>query len=214
MFKFVKESQVAPYKSLCQSALDKMAEKLKREHGITAHVVLIGSGAENMVTRNGKGPFDLDYNLVFTFIPREYSNAPGDLKLLIKGLLDETVPKTLPDGRKLSHGKDSTSSITYLLHSPDKKKLLFKFDVALILENENGYSRLIHDKKNERFIWNQIPQSKGLKAKINKIQAANQQDNVAKIYLQKKNIYLSRQDRDHPSYIVYIEAVNQVYQTL
>lgn len=64
----------------------------------------------------------------------------------------------------LSHGKDSTS-ITYLLHSPDRKKLEFKFDVALILEKENEGSRLIHDKQSERFIWNQIPQSRSLMMK-------------------------------------------------
>lgn len=30
-------------------------------------------------------------------------------------------------------------------------------------------------------------------------------------YLEKKNMYLSWQDRNHPSFVVYVEAVNEVY---
>lgn len=30
-------------------------------------------------------------------------------------------------------------------------------------------------------------------------------------YLEKKNMYLLRQDHNHPSFVVYVEAVNEVY---
>ena len=30
-------------------------------------------------------------------------------------------------------------------------------------------------------------------------------------YLEKKNMYLSWQDHNHPSFVVYVEAVNEVY---
>lgn len=30
-------------------------------------------------------------------------------------------------------------------------------------------------------------------------------------YLEKKNMYLFRQDHNHPSFVVYVEAVNEVY---
>lgn len=39
------------------------------EYGIEVRIVLVGSGTSNMVTRNGKGRFDLDYNLVLSSIP-------------------------------------------------------------------------------------------------------------------------------------------------
>mgnify|MGYP003424740232 CR=1 FL=1 len=34
---------------------------------------------------------------------------------------------------------------------------------------------------------------------------------VRKIYLEKKNMYLRRNDHNHPSFIVYIETINEVY---
>ena len=34
---------------------------------------------------------------------------------------------------------------------------------------------------------------------------------VRNTYLEKKNMYLHRQDCTHPSFIVYIESVNEVY---
>ena len=30
-------------------------------------------------------------------------------------------------------------------------------------------------------------------------------------YLEKKNMYLSWQDHNHPSFVVYVEAVNEIY---
>ena len=49
---------------------------------------------------------------------------------------------------------------------------------------------------------------------LSAIKAAGRLDDLADIYRQKKNRYLSLQDNDHPSFVVYIEAVNELYQKL
>lgn len=85
------EEQVSRYKSLFQRILDRLREKLKREYGIDVRIVLAGSGASNMVTRNGKGGFDLDYNLVLSSIPPEYTGAPQNLKTIVRRELDATA---------------------------------------------------------------------------------------------------------------------------
>lgn len=208
MYDYVTEKQVGHYKSLFQSILDRLREKLKRKYGIEVRIVLVGSGANNMVTRNGKGGFDLDYNLVLASIPPKYAGAPEELKSLVRKELDALVPSGY------SHGKDSTSAITYLLHSPDKKKVEFKADVALVLAGKNGYSRLVRDRNTKRYICNQIRSSGDLEKKLNAIKAAGRLNELADIYQQKKNLYLSRQDNDHPSFVVHIEAVNELYQKL
>lgn len=220
MYEYVTEKQAAPYKSFCQSVLDKLQAELKREYGIATRVTLVGSGAINMITRNGKSPFDLDFNLILTAIPRESVKSAEELKTLVRRVLDRLVSgkvsaeKSFFWKKDFSCGQDSTSSITYLLHSPDGKSVEFKFDLALILEKNGSYSRLVHDKKQEKFFWNLIPKSKDLETKLAAVQAANRQADVRNIYLRKKNEYLRRQDRNHPSYIVYIEAVHQAYQKL
>lgn len=208
MYNYVTEEQIIHYKSLFQSILDRLREKLKKDSEIEVRILLVGSGANNMVTRNGKGGFDLDYNLVLSSIPPEYVGTPQALKALVIKELDTLVPSGF------SHGKDSTSAITYLLHSPDKKRVEFKVDVALILAGKNGYSRLVRDRNTKRYIWNLIRKSGDLKPKLNAIKAAGCLNRLADIYQQKKNMYLSRQDQDHPSFVVYLEAVNELYQKL
>ena len=62
-YEFVCESEAKRYRSDCSDVLKETCELLK-EKGISAQFSLVGSGARNMITRNGDGPYDLDYNLL------------------------------------------------------------------------------------------------------------------------------------------------------
>lgn len=207
MFEYVSRREVAEYKAYCSDVLNRLKMKLEKENDIRAYVTLIGSGAQNMVTRNGKGPFDLDYNLVLTFVPQEYEKSLKRLKNLIQEILDDLVDK------RFTHGKDSTSTITYLVHTRDRKTVVFSFDVALIRE-KGGQSKLVHDKKKDIFIWNQIRDSGDLDKKVAMIKKSERWKDVRDDYRELKNMYLKMGDQDHPSFVVYIQAVNQVYHAM
>lgn len=168
---------------------------------------MVGSGAGDMVTRNGKGPFDLDYNLILTSVPQKYEDSPGLLRNRVREILDSLVDE------RFSHGKGSTSSIKYLAHLWDRSTVEFSFDVALIREREGKY-KLVHNKGENVFIWNQVPYSKKMDKKIATIRKSNRWNEVEDAYLDLKNMYLRRNDKNHPSFIVYAEAVNQVYQSI
>lgn len=62
-YEIVCESESKRYRSDCASVLTKTCEILKSKN-IIAQFSLVGSGAKNLITRNGNGPYDLDYNLV------------------------------------------------------------------------------------------------------------------------------------------------------
>lgn len=207
MYYYAEKEQVKRYRSYCQNVLNRLRAKLSEEYAIVSRVVLIGSGAEDMVTRNGKGSFDLDYNLVFTSVPQKYEGSPKLLRNHIRVELDGLVDC------RFSHGKGSTSSIKYLAHPQDRSRVEFSFDVALIWEKAGKY-KLVHDKGNNVFIWNQVPYSKKLDKKIAVLKRNNQWADVEAAYLDLKNMYLKRGDNYHPSFIVLAEAVNQVYQSL
>lgn len=159
MYQYVAKAEAAPYRACCSDVLNRLKMKLEKEYDIKAYVILTGSGAKNMVMRNGNGPFDLDYNIVFTLIPQKYEKSPECLKNLVTEVLDGLVD------RQFTHGKDSTSSIKYIVHAGDGQTVVFSFDLALIRE-EGGKSRLIHDKKQGVFIWNQIRDSGDLDKKV------------------------------------------------
>lgn len=204
MFEYVSRREVAGYKAYCSDVLNRLKMKLEKEYGIRSYVTLIGSGAKNMVTRNGKGAFDLDYNLVFTFVPQEYEKSPDYLKNRSREILNSLVDK------RFKPGKDSTSSIKYLVHAKDGKTVVFSFDVALIRQ-DGGKFKLIHDKNRGVFIWNQIRDSGDLDKKVAMIKKSGRWNDVRNDYKKLKNGYLEESDKHHPSFAVYIQAVNQVY---
>lgn len=214
MVVFVNESECRRYRSDCSLTLKRLCSMLD-DKGITAQFTLIGSGARNMVTRNGNGPFDLDYNLEIIKAPDEYWNDLRHLKDTVRRLLDKA------SGLKcFSESNDSTSCLTALLHFKDEPTVEFSFDVAIIAKNSTGtLCRLIHNKNawgygRDQYVWNEVPNSHDVAQKAKQIKMERLWLDVRKEYVRLKEMYLSRQwDKDHPSFIVYIEAVNNVYNT-
>ena len=116
-----------------------------------------------------------------------------------------------------SDAQDSTSCLTALLHFKDTPNVEFSFDVAITTKNKNGnYMRLIHNKNVyalglDQYTWNEVPNSHQVKDRADKLKRAGLWQKVRDRYLEKKNMYLFRQDHNHPSFVVYVEAVNEVY---
>ena len=209
-YEFVYESEAKHYRSDCSRTLKKTCELL-RAKGISAQFTLVGSGARNMITRNGDGPYDLDYNLLVVKADDEYRD-PRLLKDTIRNTLNKAV-----GGKFFSDAQDSTSCLTALLHFKDTPNVEFSFDVAITTKNKNGnYMRLIHNKNVyalglDQYTWNEVPNSHQVKDKADELKKAGLWEKVRDRYLDKKNMYLSRQDHNHPSFLVYVEAVNEVY---
>ena len=209
-YEFVYESEAKRYRSDCSRILKKTCELL-RAKGISAQFTLVGSGARNMITRNGDGPYDLDYNLLVVKADDEYR----DLRLLkdtIRNALNKAV-----GGKFFSDAQDSTSCLTALLYFKDTPNVKFSFDVAITTKNKNGnYMRLMHNKNVyalglDQYTWNEVPNSHQVEDKADELKKAGVWQKVRDRYLEKKEMYLSRQYHDHPSFVVYVEAVNEVF---
>ena len=213
MFRIVDDSECRRYREDCSTVLTQVRDMLKYEKDITAQFTLVGSGARNMVTRNGNGPFDLDYNLEIIKAPKEYWDDLRKLKDTIRNYLDYA------SGLKcFSESQNSTVALTALLHFNDEPQVEFSFDVAIVTRNSNGtLCRLVNNKHyfyngiQGQYTWNEIPNSHNVKEKADRIKKSGKWLEVRERYVKLKDIYLSRQDKDHPSFIVYIEAVNQVF---
>lgn len=123
-----------------------------------------------MVTRNGNGPFDIDYNLEIIKAPDEYWNDLSHLKNTVRILLDKAEGLTY-----FSESQDSTSCLTALLHFKDEPAFEFSFDVAIVAKNSDGtLCRLIHNKNvweygNDQYVWNEVPSSHNIAQKVKQI---------------------------------------------
>lgn len=209
MYQFVESKVVDQYRSYCANILVQLRDRINEEYSINSQFVLIGSGAQNLITQNGDGPFDLDYNLVILQMPEKYWNDLKSLKDTIRNTLNAIVKNTF-----FSDGKDSTSVITSILHFKNNPDVEFSFDIAILARNDNdNLYRLIHEKGwcNDRFYWNEVPHSHNIKAKADALKKAGLWNDVRGTYLDKKNLYLRRNDKNHPSFIVYVETINELY---
>lgn len=130
MYEYVTNAEVREYRSYCAGILTDLRDRLL-DKDINTQFILVGSGAKNMVMRDGNGSFDLDYNLRIINMPEMYKNNLKRLKDLIRGELNSIVK-----GSWFSDGKDSTSVITAIIC--DSIGVKFKIDVAIIGQNRNG----------------------------------------------------------------------------
>lgn len=212
MYELINKAEFRKYRSNCSNVLELACSALRKK-GITSQFTLVGSGARNIVTRNGNGPFDLDYNLEIITAPDEYWDDLHHLKDTVRIALDKAIGVT----NHFSESKDSTSCLTSLLHFDDEPSVKFSFDVAIVVRNSKGtFYRLIHNKNafgfgNGQYVWNEVRNSHNIAQKAHQIKSDGLWFEVRERYVDLKNMYLSRQDKSHPSFIVYVEAVNQVY---
>ena len=212
MYEYVNHAEVEKYREFCSKTLTSLCASLK-EYDIIAQPVLIGSGARNLVTRNGDSPFDLDYNLVISKMSSTYQQDLFQLKNRIMTLLNSQFSQTL-----FSDAKDSTSVVTSILHFRDTPQVKFSFDIGIVTKNSQGnFCRLIHQKKgypHGTFTWCEIPTSAKVGEKASAIKKAGKWDDVRQRYLKLKNQYLSTGDRNHPSFVVYVESINEAYEAM
>ncbi len=202
-------------KSLCSSILKGLEEILRSEYDINSQFFLVGSGARSLITQNGNEGIDFDYNLNIISCPDWHSEK--DLK--------ESVRKAFNKAMKnhgLSDVEDSTSSLTTkMIYFEDDSDIKFSIDVCIVTKNTSGtWERLIHEKTGftyyDRYLWNSAPHSNNYQEKVQAIKSVpGWWDQVLRPkYLDKKNFYLRNNDYNHPSFICYIEAINDVYNTM
>ena len=204
MYKYVSNATVKPMRSFCADKMNQIKQMLKAEYNLDSDFYLVGSGSKNLVTQNENEPFDLDYNLDIYNLADPNKSAEwlkNTLMQFLNGILENTP---------FSDCQDSTAVITSRWKS--QNGLFFSFDIAILVENTNGhFCRLIHDKNWNRFYWTEVPNSKDVYDRMDVIKENGYWQEVRETYLNKKNMYLRRMDRNHPSFNIFVETINEVY---
>lgn len=199
-------------RSLSGEIMQSLCHFLKEDYDIGTTFYLVGSGARNLILQNENIPIDLDYNL--EIIKCDDFEDCRNLKESIRKAFNKALKEqNLPDC------EDSTSSLTSKqIYFTSGNRTCFSIDVCITVRDEkNNYYRLIHKKTgwsyNDRYYWNMAPQSKELKKRADYIKSCGKWPLVREQYIRIKNKYLSQNDFNHPSFVCYIEAVNNVYNS-
>ena len=211
MFHYIEDKEfLSDMRKCCGNIMQDTCHILKEDFDIGAVCYLVGSGAKNLITQNADRPVDLDYNL--KIVRCGNWDDCRYLKECVRKAFNKALNmKGLPDC------EDSTSSLTTkqrVLNSGNKTS--FSIDVCIVRECDGYVHRLIHEKTgwifSDKYYWNQAPNSKNIRKKADVIKKQGKWLLVRKQYLKLKNTYLSQNDRNHPSFICYVEAVHNVYE--
>lgn len=211
MYEYVDDKQfLSRMRSLCGDIMKDLCHTLKEEYDIGSSFYLVGSGARNLILQNANQPIDLDYNLEITRID-DWDDC-RNIKECVRKAFNIVLRKY-----GWSDCQDSTSSLTtekrYFVNGNDTE---FSIDVCIVCEDTDGnYHRLIHDKRcsPNRYFWNQAPNSRNIREKAKYIKEKGKWKLVREQYKKFKNKYLTSNDYNHSSFICYIEAVNNVYNS-
>ena len=212
MYEYVQDKQfVRQMRQSCGSLMQELCHKLKEEYDIGTNFSLVGSGKRNLILQNGNEAVDLDYNLEITRC-EDYEDCR-----YIKECVRKTFNKVLKMNN-LPACEDSKSALTTKKFYFENNPISFSIDVAIVCRNQkDNYCRLIHEKTGfinfDRYYWNEIPNSKAIKRKVQEIKSVGLWLDVRERYKNIKNNYLRYND-NHPSFTCYVEAVNNVYNTL
>lgn len=213
MYHWIEDKQfLGRMRGLCSGIVNQLVQAINNDGALFVRQHLVGSGAKNLITQNANQPIDLDYNLEIVESSEFNINDCRAIKEYVRKKFDEVLNRAGWD-----NCQDSTSALTAgTYHFIDGVQTGFSIDLCIVRKGSYGrWERLIHEKVGytwlDRYFWNEARQSNGLEDRIQWLKENDCWLEVRETYLEKKNMYLSRGDHDHPSFIVYIEAVNEVF---
>lgn len=198
-------------KGTCHDIVNQLVQSINNDSVMTVQASLVGSGAKNLITQNENEPIDLDYNLCI--VSTESINIWNGYE--IKEYVRKQFNKVL-SSNGWDDCDDSTSAFTTKERVFKKgNQTAFKIDIAITCKYHNKWQRMIHQKTGfviqDGYYWNEVHDSGRLEEKVRVLKSKDLWGEVRDTYLKKKNFYLCRNDHTHPSFVVYIEAVNQIY---
>ena len=201
MYEYAKHSDVKDMTAWCDEVIKKVQKQL-REY-FTFDIRLIGSGDKRLVMQNGKNNyFDLDYNLILQKDKKNLINNPKQIKQLFINTFNQ-----IADEYGFEYAHNSTSVITVQLIL--EQRLKFSFDVAILVEGNNGsYYRLTFDKNSNRYIWNEVKHSKNYFERFQKVKDNGYWLDFKERYKELKNLHLSRRD-NLKSFAIFLETLNE-----
>ena len=204
-YRFANQSEVKELEAWCMDILHAVQDEV-REY-FTFDIRLIGSGDKRLVTQNSDECFDLDYNIILQKDKKGLLDNPKQIKDIFVARFNKVLKQYVSG---YTHISDSTSVVTVKIIG--NNRLEFSFDVAIIVEGDDGYFyRLINDKNTGRYIWNQVAHSKNYLGKFKALKERGYWMDFKRRYLELKNLHLKRQD-GVKSFSIFLETLNEFFR--
>ena len=212
MYHYIQDKELLKrLKGTCSDVVNQLVQSINNDSVMRVEACLVGSGAKNLITQNENEPIDLDYNLCIVSAESINILDGREIKEYIRKWFNKILYANGWDDCE-----DSTSAITTGKYAFQKgNQTAFSIDLAITCKYHNNWQRLIHQKTGivilDGYYWNEVQNPGRLEEKVRTLKYENLWGEVRDTYLEKKNFYLCRNDHNHPSFVVYVETVNQIY---
>lgn len=212
MYHYIQDKEfLKRLRGACGDIVNQLVQSINNDSVMTVKAFLVGSGAKNLITQNENEAIDLDYNLCIVSTKSINILDGREIKEYVRKQFNKVL-----NANGWGDCHDSTSVFTTEKRVFKKgNQTAFKIDLAITCKYHNNCQRLIHQKTGivilDGYYWNEVQNSGRLEEKVSSLKSENLWGEVRRIYREKKNLYLRRNDYNHPSFIVYVETVNQVY---
>lgn len=196
MYTYVNPNELSRPKKTIERLLHQLIDTMEKQYHMHAHIIAVGSGQNNLVTADESGHFDFDYNICFSQVPQEIRSNLQGLKDRVRTAFDMLA------GNEFYYGQGRTSVITFE-HSEED----YSLDLGILIKNRDGqYCRLIHDKKENRFLLAEVSLLYNASSKEAYLKQHNAWGELVSLYRKNKNKH-----PDTDSFHIYLEALNTVY---
>lgn len=200
-YSYAKQREVTELNKWCLEIIHDVQRSLKEY--FTFDIRLVGSGEKRLVTKDDKGCFDLDYDLILQRDKKDLINNPKKIKQLLIDAFKNELSKQV-DG--FQHVYDSTSVVKNIIRD---ENYIFKFDVAIMVKGDNdSYYKLVNDHRTGNYIWNQVRDSKNYMERYLAVKHAGEFNDFKARYLTLKNHHESLRD-GVKSFSIFLETLNE-----
>lgn len=203
---YVNKKEVQEYKLEMQTALIKCARELTKAKLPSFAQGIVGSAKRNLVLKNKSNPkevYDVDYQLT---CHKKETNA-NHREVIRKRLLN-ILNKDKKANWKIENSTSVLTAKKYNLNN----ELLKSFDLALIKMNkEKSKVRSTFNKKENKYIWNEIKDSKDLSQKIKRVEGPQDWQSLRNKYKNyREEQWNTEKDNKKPSISIFVQVVNEV----
>lgn len=218
-YEFVSKAEYTPVRREIEKLIRHAQDKMWEMDGKTFQFQLVGSGKRHLITRKigGNKGYDFDYNLIIQGPGKGYCYKAELVKQRLMRAFSAAVKGTV-----YSFPEDSTSVITIKAIDRKNSRILHSCDFAIIYygkhQGTDGYYYLRKDKSpygpipsvTYDFKFRQLPfEPKEKVAEISR-QKSDGWKMIQAEYLKVKEY----DQKEKPSYSLYIEAINNVYNQI
>lgn len=211
-FEYVTRAEYQPVREELEAIIHCAQKFMREKYDTTFQYRLIGSGKRHLITRvkGGNGGYDFDYNLILPDPGDGYHYAAKVIKEQFLEAFQFAVK-----GTKYKSPENSTSAVTIKVVNRVQSKILHSCDFAIIYyptdNTDDGYMYL-KNWKDGRYSFEMRNLSHKSDYKCYEILKYSDGWNcIREEYLKLKN---KNRDPDKHSYILYLEAINNVYNRI